>query len=231
MRLRRAAVKYSGYSVIIFLASLFIFLPPIFAGEVNGLKDPKDVTPEMRYAAKALNFGILYGMGPRAFSESAEIPYADAKKFMAEYFNDFPKIKEYMDSTLEKARKTGYVETMLGRRRYLPDITSPNWRARAEAERMAMNAPIQGTATGDIVKLAMIAVDKNLKEERGKNKEETGHILMQVHDELLCEIKKDEVKNTAPKIKKLMENIYDIGVPLVVDIKTGSNWGEMSKLK
>ncbi|MBI2054714.1 MAG: DNA polymerase I [Candidatus Sungbacteria bacterium] len=201
------------------------------AMEVNNLKTPDEVTPTMRYAAKALNFGILYGMGPRAFSESAGIPFADAKKFMAEYFNDFPKIKGFMQKTLENARKTGYVETMLGRRRYIPEINSPNFRVRAEAERMAMNAPIQGTATGDIVKLAMIEVDKFLKRQATRDKGHgTGHILMQVHDELLCEIKSAEVKKLVPKIKKLMEEIYDIGVPLAVDVKVGKNWGEMRKM-
>ncbi len=209
------------------------------AMEVNNLKTPAEVTREMRYAAKALNFGILYGMGPRAFAESAGIPFADAKKFMAEYFNDFPRIKLFMEETLAKARRLGYVETMLGRRRYLPEINSPNWRLRAEAERMAMNAPIQGTATGDIVKLAMIAVDKFFKESgippsprlrRAGRNQESGYILMQVHDELLCEIKKTDVKKLAPKIKEIMEKIYDIGVPLAVDIKVGENWGEMDKL-
>ena len=199
------------------------------AMEVNNLKTAAEVTPEMRYAAKALNFGILYGMGSRAFSESAGIPFADAKKFMAEYFNDFPRIKLFMGETLAKARRLGYVETMLGRRRYLPEINSPNWRVRAEAERMAMNAPIQGTATGDIVKLAMIAVDKYLEQEARSKKQEAGHILMQVHDELLCEIKTVDVKKLAPKIKEIMESVYDIGVPLAVDVKVGTNWGEMKR--
>lgn len=196
------------------------------AMEVNNLKTPEEVTPDMRYAAKALNFGILYGMGPRAFAESAGVPYAEARRFMAEYFNDFPRIKRFMDTTLERARQTGYVETMLGRRRYLPEINSPNFRVRAEAERMAMNAPIQGTATGDIVKLAMIAVDRYFS----SLKKDAGHILMQVHDELLCEIRIAEVNAHAMKIKKLMEEVYDIGVPLVVEVKSGPNWGEMKKV-
>ena len=162
---------------------------------------------------------------------------------MAEYFNDFPRIKLFMEETLAKARRLGYVETMLGRRRYLPEINSSNWRLRAEAERMAMNAPIQGTATGDIVKLAMIAVDKYLKQEVTRDKgqraatsnvvaaSDAGYILMQVHDELLCEIKTSDVEKIVPKIKEIMESIYDIGVPLAIDVKTGSNWGEMTPLK
>lgn len=201
------------------------------AMEVNNVKTAAEVTPEMRYAAKALNFGILYGMGPRAFSESAGIPYADARRFMQEYFNDFPRIKEFMQKTLEFARKNGYVETMLGRRRYIPEINAPNWRLRAEAERMAMNMPIQGTATGDIVKLAMIAVDKFFKLEAGSRQLGANHILMQVHDELLCEIKAPEVSKVSKEIKGLMEGVYDIGVPLVVDVKVGDNWGEMKKLE
>jgi DNA polymerase-1 len=179
----------------------------------------------MRNAAKALNFGILYGMGPKAFSESASIPFADAKKFMQEYFANFPRVKEFMQETLTMARKKGYVETMLGRRRYIPEINSPNWRIRADAERMAMNAPVQGTATGDIVKLAMIHVDKYFKSLPASR----AHILMQVHDELLCEIKKGEEKKIIPKVREVMESIYDIGVPLVVDAKVGANWGEMKK--
>lgn len=201
------------------------------AMEVNNLKTLEEVTPQMRNAAKALNFGVLYGMGPRAFSESADIPFADAKKFMAAYFSDFPNIKQFMQSTLEKARKTGYVETMLGRRRYLPEINSPNWRLRAEAERMAMNAPIQGTATADIVKLAMIQVDRYLKQETRNKKQEVGHILMQVHDELLCEIEVSKVAKIAKAVREIMENVYDLGVPLVVDVKVSQNWGEMKRLE
>ncbi len=207
------------------------------AMEVNNLKTAAEVTPEMRYAAKALNFGILYGMGPRAFSESAGIPYPDARKFMQEYFNDFPKIKEFMQRTLEDARRKGYVETMLGRRRYIPEINAPNWRLRADAERMAMNAPIQGTATGDIVKLAMIKIHEYLKRQATSDlpaqagKLQAGHILMQVHDELLCEIKTSKVSKVSKEIKGFMEEVYDIGVPLVVDVKVGDNWGEMKKLE
>ncbi|MBI3627381.1 MAG: DNA polymerase I [Candidatus Sungbacteria bacterium] len=196
------------------------------AMEVNHVSTLAEVTPEMRYAAKALNFGVLYGMGSRAFSESAGVPLADAKRFMEEYFKNFPKIREFMNRTLDQARRKGYVETMLGRRRYIPEINSPNWRLRAEAERMAMNAPIQGTATGDIVKLAMINVDKYFK----ALPKDTAHILMQVHDDILCEIKSDKVSTVAPRVKGIMERVYDIGVPIVVDVKVGPNWGEMKSL-
>lgn len=199
------------------------------AMQVNDLDSLDKVTREMRYAAKALNFGILYGIGPRAFAESANIDYAEARRFMAEYQKDFPKIREFMQKTLESARKNGYVETMLGRRRYIPEINSPNWRVRGDAERMAMNAPIQGTATGDIVKLAMIAVHKYLQATSYKL-EPAGHLLMQVHDELLCEIKVSELSKVSKEVKKIMEGIYDIGVPLVVDVKVGPNWGEMKPL-
>lgn len=199
------------------------------AMQVNDLDSLDQVTREMRYAAKALNFGILYGIGPRAFAESANIDYQEARRFMAEYQKDFPKIREFMDKTLETARKTGYVETMLGRRRYIPEINSPNWRVRGDAERMAMNAPIQGTATGDIVKLSMIAVHKYLQATSYKL-QPAGHLLMQVHDELLCEIKVSEVSKVSKEVKKIMEGIYDIGVPLVVDVKVGPNWGELKEL-
>lgn len=181
------------------------------------------VTPELRRAAKTLNFGVLYGMGPRAFAESTGFSREQAKKFIDEYFRDFAGIHDYIERTKEFVAEHGYVETLFGRRRWIPEIHSPNWQLRREAERMAVNHPIQGTSTGDIIKLAMIAVDRWVKKEK---LEDEARLLLQVHDELLFEIKASAVKKTAPRIKEIMENAVELKVPLVVDVKVGKNWGE-----
>ena len=185
------------------------------------------VTSELRRAAKTLNFGVLYGMGPQAFAESTGVSREDAKKFIDEYFRDFAGIRDYIERTKQFVAEHGYVETLFGRRRWIPEIHSSSWQLRREAERMAVNSPIQGTATGDIIKLAMIAVDRWIK------KEELGEdvrMLLQVHDELLFEIKESAVKKAAPQIKKIMEHAVELKVPLVVDVKAGKNWGEQKPL-
>lgn len=185
------------------------------------------VTPEQRRAAKTLNFGILYGMGPQALAEATGMSKAEAKNFIDEYFRDFSGIKKYIENTLRFVEENGYAETLFGRRRYIPEIHSTNWQLKHEAERMAINMPIQGTATGDIVKLAMIKVDGWI----GKEKlYDFARMLLQVHDELLFEIKKDLVKKIAPKIKELMEGVVELKVPLVVDVKAGTNWGEQKPI-
>ena len=147
----------------------------------------------------------------------------DAKKFIDEYFKDFSGIKRYCEETKERVRDTGFVETLFGRRRYIPEIHSPNWQLKREAERMAINMPIQGTATGDIVKLAMIAVADWIRTQKCEN---DVRMLLQVHDELVFEIKEDMVKKIAAVIKKIMEGVVRLTVPLVVDVKIGANWGE-----
>ena len=196
------------------------------------------VTPELRRAAKTLNFGVLYGMGSGAFAESTGMSREDARKFIDEYFHDFSGIKKYIEDTKRLAEEQGYVETIFGRRRYIPEIHSPNWQLKREAERMAVNMPIQGSATGDIVKLAMIAVDKWVKKEKLEN---DVRMLLQVHDELLFEInphtkdfsvgvKKDFLEKATSQIKEIMEGAADLKVPLVVDVKAGKNWGEQEKI-
>lgn len=181
------------------------------------------VTSDLRRAAKTLNFGVLYGMGPRAFAESTGMPYADAQKFIREYFRDFSGIKKYIEDTKTFAIENGYVETLYGRRRYIPEIVSSNWQSRREAERMAVNHPIQGTATGDIIKIAMIRVDEWIKKEK---LEDDVRLLLQVHDELVFEIKESLVKKITPRLKEIMEHVAELKVPLVVDVKIGKNWGE-----
>lgn len=184
-----------------------------------------DVTPDLRRAAKTLNFGVLYGMGAGALAESTDMSRDEAQRFIEEYFHDFSGIREYIEKTKQFARDNGYVESLFGRRRYIPEIRASNPRVRAEAERMAVNMPIQATATGDIIKMAMIAVDAWIKKEK---LEQEVRLLLQVHDELVFEIKKEKVASLAPKIKEIMESAAELQVPLIVDVKSGPNWGEQS---
>ncbi|MEK7542033.1 MAG: DNA polymerase I [Patescibacteria group bacterium] len=185
------------------------------------------VTPELRRAAKTLNFGVLYGMGPNALAESAGMSRDEAQEFIKEYFRDFAGIRDFVERTKDFARARGYVESLFGRRRYISEIASSNPRARAEAERMAVNMPIQGTATGDIIKMALIAVDRWI--EQGGLAEDVV-LLLQVHDELVFEIKKEKMAQACTKIKELMEGVAVLAVPLVVDVKAGPNWGEQKNV-
>src|SRR3990167_1386599 len=183
-----------------------------------------EVTDSMRREAKVINFGILYGMGVNALSQALEVPRDKAQEFWEEYFRDFDGVYKFLEETKRKAREKGYVETLFGRRRYLPEIYSQAEYIRKEAERMATNAPIQGTAA-DIVKLGMIRsqdfIDKNLT---GK-----AFQLLQIHDELLFEISKADVNYFIKGIKKILEEIYKGDVILKVEAKVGPNWGEMKK--
>jgi len=191
------------------------------AAEVFGISADA-VTKDMRFRAKALNFGVLYGMGASGFAKSAGIPKEEAQSFIDNYFARFPAIREWISKTEEFARKNGYVETLLGRKRYIPEITSSHPGLRAQAERMAINHPIQGTAA-DIIKMAMVAVT-NARELTANR------LLLQIHDELLFEIEDDKIEETYPKIKDIMENIYKLSVPLQVDVAWGASWGELNKL-
>lgn len=191
------------------------------ASEVYGVPIEK-VTSELRRAAKTLNFGILYGMGPQSLSESTGMARDDAKKFITEYFRNFSGIHRYIEETKKGVLESGFVETLFGRRRSIPEINSANWQIRREAERMAVNTPVQGTAA-DLVKLAMIALDVWIKKEKY---EDRVRLLLQVHDELVFEIKED-IQNIIPEIKRIMEGVAELDVPLVVDAKVGKNWKEM----
>ncbi len=192
------------------------------AAEVYNVPSEK-VTPELRRAAKTLNFGVLYGMGPQAFAEATGMSRADAQKFIEEYFHDFSGVREYIERIKEFVKEHGYAETLFGRRRSIPEINSPNWQIRREAERMAINHPIQGTATGDIIKLAMIKIDEWIRREK---REEDAQLLLQVHDELLFEVKENAASEIGEKIKTLMENVVVLDVPLAVDTKIGTRWGD-----
>jgi DNA polymerase I len=189
------------------------------ASEMLGV--PLDsVTPDMRRVAKAINFGIIYGMGPQKLSEELGIDFALAKNYIAAYYRRYTGVVRYKEETIESARRNGYVSTLFGRRRYLPNINHNNKMIRGEAERMAVNTPIQGTAA-DLIKKAMIQIHDRLKRDSLKTR-----MLLQVHDELLFEVWEDELDRVAPFIKKEMEGACELAVPLRVDIKTGKNWDE-----
>lgn len=185
--------------------------------------EPKDVTDEMRREAKVVNFGILYGQGVHGLSKAVNIGFLEAKNFIEDYFLAFPGIKKYIDNTKEQTRKKEFVETMFGRKRYLPDINSNTPMIKKAAERMAVNTPVQGSAA-DILKMAMIDIFKKIKDFPDIK------MLLQVHDELIFEIKAGSEKKYIDEITKAMENIVKLKVPLIADAKVGKNWGDMKKI-
>ncbi|KGA31381.1 DNA polymerase I [Pectobacterium odoriferum] len=178
------------------------------------------VTSEQRRSAKAINFGLIYGMSAFGLSRQLNIPRSESQKYMNLYFERYPGVQDYMERTRQQAAEHGYVSTLDGRRLYLPDIHSRNAMARKGAERAAINAPMQGTAA-DIIKKAMIAIDDWLQKDTPKVK-----MIMQVHDELVFEIHDSVIEESISKIKALMEGCMQLNVPLQVDIGTGMNWDE-----
>jgi len=203
------------------------------ASEIWGIPDC-EVTKEQRSAAKAINFGILYGMGPRSLARSTGLTLEEAKKFIDKYFEVHPAIKKYLEKTKRQAHELGYVETIFGRRRHLPDINSGVQMLVSTAERMATNMPVQG-AEADIVKMAMIQVSGWIQtmtnSEKKKNVDPKIKMLLQVHDELVFEVDKDYAKQAAASIKKLMETVATFEVPLAVEVEVGKNWGELEKIE
>ncbi|WP_405078621.1 DNA polymerase I [Pectobacterium carotovorum] len=189
------------------------------ASEVFGTALDK-VTSEQRRSAKAINFGLIYGMSAFGLSRQLNIPRSESQKYMNLYFERYPGVQDYMERTRQQAAEHGYVSTLDGRRLYLPDIHSRNAMARKGAERAAINAPMQGTAA-DIIKKAMIAIDDWLRKDTPKVK-----MIMQVHDELVFEIHDSVIEESISKIKVLMEGCMQLNVPLQVDIGTGMNWDE-----
>ncbi|ADQ04778.1 DNA polymerase I [Caldicellulosiruptor owensensis OL] len=189
------------------------------AAEIFGV-DIDDVTPEMRSQAKAVNFGIVYGISDYGLARDIKISRKEAAEFINRYFERYPKVKEYLDNIVKFARENGYVLTLFNRKRYIKDINSTNRNTRSYAERIAMNSPIQGSAA-DIMKLAMIKVYQKLKENNLKAK-----IILQVHDELLIEAPYEEKDIVKRIVKTEMENAVALKVPLVVEVKEGLNWYE-----
>jgi len=185
---------------------------------------PQEVSPEMRFRAKALNFGVLYGMGAQGFARAAGIPMEDARSFIEQYFVRFPRVLEFMEQTKEFAKSHGYVETMFGRRRYLPEVNSSTPSLRAAAERMAVNHPVQGSLA-DMVKMAMVKIQESVALSDAR-----GAMLLQIHDELLFEIADGIVEEASRPVKELMEKIVELQVPLRVDVKKGKNWADVEKI-
>lgn len=242
-RIRHAFVASKGMALVSFdYSQVELRLAAILSGDeglINIFKEGRDVHTEVatrvfgtdspldayeqRRRAKVINFGILYGMGVNALQQSLATSRKEAQEFYNHYFETFPRLAEYLEELKGQAAKRGYTETLFGRRRYFEGIKSAIPYVRASAERMAINAPLQGTSA-DIIKLAMIEIDKHYPD----------ILLLQVHDELVFEIKKDKVKELAPHLQKIMESVVPEGkrrgVPIVVEGKAGKNWGEMQKL-
>lgn len=194
------------------------------AAEVMGI--PLDaVTPEQRDSAKAINFGIVYGISSFGLAKGANLSQAQAQKYIDQYFARYPQVKAYLDHMVSSARETGYVTTILNRRRYLPDITSKNYPRRSFAERTAMNTPIQGSAA-DIIKMAMLRIDQAFKACKVK-----ARMLLQVHDELVFEVPAHELEEVAKIVKENMETVLDLKVPLVVDLKAGNDWEHVDAIE
>ncbi|MBI2052723.1 MAG: DNA polymerase I, partial [Candidatus Ryanbacteria bacterium] len=234
--IRRTFVAAAGYELVSFdYSQLELRIAAAFSGDVKMLAafrkgddihartaaeifnvNAQGVTPEMRRRAKTINFGILYGMGARALAAGLGVSYEEAEGYQREYLRDFPGIEEYRRRVIADGRKNGYVGTLFGRKRYLPNLNSRFTFIAGEAERMAMNAPIQGTEA-DLIKRAMIQISR-------MGKKDNVRMLLQVHDELLFEIKKDAASDAARAIKRIMEEVPELDVPIVVDVKRGPNW-------
>ena len=180
--------------------------------------DPTEVTKDMRRQAKAVNFGILYGISPFGLAEDIGISPKEAKNFIETYFETYPGIKDYMNKAIEEAHKNGYVTTIMNRKRNIEELSSSNYMQRSMGERMALNTPIQGSSA-DILKKAMIEIDEAFTKEKLEST-----MLLQVHDELIFNVKNNELEKVKSIVKNTMENTIKLNVPLVVDISTGTNW-------
>jgi DNA polymerase-1 len=187
------------------------------AAEVFGLSTDQ-VSSEQRRYAKVINFGLIYGMSAYGLARSLGIDNTAAKNYIERYFDRYPGVKRYMDETRRSAKETGYVETVFGRRLYLPEISSPNGARRAGAERAAINAPMQGTAA-DLIKLSMNKVQQVLDAENRQTK-----MIMQVHDELVFEVPESEVDWVRHEIPRLMAGVAQLKVPLLAEVGVGPNW-------
>ena len=178
----------------------------------------KDVTREMRNAAKTINFSIMYGKTSYGLSQDLNMPIPEADQFIKNYFARYAKVKEFLDAQKEKAKKDGFLTTLLGRRSYFPNINASNMQLRQYAERSAINAPIQGSAA-DLIKIAMIAIQRRLEKEGSESL-----MIMQVHDELVFDAPAGEIDRLAALVKEEMEGAYKLNVPLKADITVGETW-------
>ena len=187
------------------------------AAEVNHIA-PEEITPLQRSYAKAVNFGIIYGISDYGLSRDLNIPRQEAAEYIASYKNTYPQIRSYMEYIVEKAKKDGYVDTYYGRRREIPELQSRNFNVRGFGERIALNTPIQGTAA-DMIKLAMIRVDRGLREGNYRSR-----LVLQIHDELIIEAPEDEAEEVGKRVVQWMQEISDFSVPIVADMNRGKSW-------
>jgi DNA polymerase-1 len=194
------------------------------AGAIYGV-GPEAVTKNMRRHAKAINFGLIYGMSAFGLTRTTDLTLAEAEQFVKTYFQKFPGVKSYLDGIRVLAAQQGYVETLLGRRRYFPALQSKqNIQIKNREEREAINAPIQGTAA-DIMKIAMLKIPPALKKAKLKAK-----MLLQVHDELVLECPESELEKTAKVVQETMASAYELDIPLSTEARYGKNWGEMKTI-
>ena len=191
----------------------------ITAAKIFGIS-PEEVTPDLRRIAKTANFGIMYGISAFGLASRLKIPRSEAKKIIDDYFRNFPAIATFIDNTVATARKLGYVETLFGRRRYLPDINSKNATVRSLAERNAVNAPIQGTSA-DIIKIAMTETDREIRRKGLKSR-----MVLQIHDELVFDAVKEETEVLKSLVTEKMQNVIELSIPLTVECNYGKNWLE-----
>jgi DNA polymerase-1 len=192
------------------------------AAQLYGV-EPSQVTPAMRRFAKTVNFGVIYGMSEYGLQQATELSREEAGKFITAYFEKYPGVKWYLELTKEQARKNGYVQTILGRKRPIPEINASNRQIREAAERMAINMPVQGTSA-DIIKKAMVNLHREMLQRKLKSK-----MLLQVHDELVFEVPEKELDEMRQLVPEMMVNAIKLSIPLKVDTKIGRNWGEMEK--
>ena len=194
------------------------------ARQIFSIPSGQQVDANQRRMAKSVNFGLFYGMSDFGLAQRLEISRAEAKEVTAAYFARFPQVRAYIDRTIEEGRRSGYVETILGRRRYMPGLVSGNYMLRAAAEREATNAPLQGSAA-DLMKLAMVRIDRAL-DESGLD----ATMLLQIHDELIFEVRKSDLSRVAVLVRQHMENAYTLSVPLEVTLKSGNNWYDVEPM-
>tara|TARA_B100000579_G_scaffold167969_1_gene136709 strand:+ start:57595 stop:60357 length:2763 start_codon:yes stop_codon:yes gene_type:complete len=203
------------------LVKAFINGEDIHNSTAKLMYETNEVSADQRRIAKILNFGVLYGLGPNGVSQQTDLSREQGKQFIDLYFGKYPGIKEFQKTLVDTSKRTGYSETLLGRRRYLEDINSPNARIRGFAERVAINMPIQGTAA-EIIKIAMIKLGQQIRKEKMNSK-----MLIQVHDELIFEVAPGELMEIGAMINEIMPNAIKLDVPVLVDIKTGVSWGSL----
>jgi DNA polymerase-1 len=182
---------------------------------------PEKVTPDMRRVAKTVNFGVIYGMSDYGLEQATDFSREEAAQFITSYFDKYSRVREYIENTKIQAREQGYVQTVMGRRRYIPEIKSPNRQVREAAERMAINMPVQGTSA-DIIKIAMVNLHREMEKRNLRTK-----MTLQVHDELLFEVPPEEVETMKGLVAEIMPQALKLSVPLKIDIKLGKNWAEM----